>query len=147
MTINAGSTRDAGSAAARIGKPVRAAGVDAVLALAAIGADQAFDPVRTHVPLCPLHAMTGLWCPFCGGLRAIYELTRLNITSAVRDNIVVVIGLPIFALLWLEGIIRARAGRPRRILPRPLVITIIVALAVFSIVRNLPFASMLHPGS
>src|SRR6201989_2091911 len=113
-----GSARTADSVRAELravrSAPYRAAG----LVVAAVAADQAFDPTSTHVPLCPLHALTGLWCPFCGGLRSAFELTRLHLRAALHDNLVVVAAAPIVLVLWLDAVGRARSGRPARRLPR-----------------------------
>lgn len=36
--------------------------------------------------VCPMYALTGLWCPACGGLRAVNDLTNLDIGAAVSSN-------------------------------------------------------------
>ena len=37
----------------------------------------AVDPHTSgRYPTCPFHAVTGLWCPGCGGLRAVHDLTH-----------------------------------------------------------------------
>src|SRR5438094_8884073 len=84
----------------------RAAGVVA----AATAADVAIDPSRTHIPLCPFHAVTGAWCPLCGGLRAVSSLAHLDIAAALRDNVLVVAGIPIAVALWLLAV-----ARPHRV--------------------------------
>jgi len=122
--------------------PYRAAAGAAV----AVGGNQLFDPTSSHVPLCPLHALTGIWCPFCGGLRAVYELTRLNVVSALHYNLVVVAAVPFVLALWLDTVQRARAGHSRRRLPRRLVIAIVVALVAFTVVRNLPIGATWRAG-
>ena len=88
--------------------------------------------------LCPLHRITGLWCPLCGGTRATRELMHGNLWAAVGYNpfalvleVVVMVLVARWLLAWLRG---------RR---RPLVtgregILLGVALAVFAVVRNLP---------
>jgi len=40
--------------------------------------------------LCPFRALTGLWCPGCGGLREVNDLTHLEFGAAVSSNVVVV---------------------------------------------------------
>src|ERR1700709_267060 len=78
--------------------PYRAAAV----VLGAVAAPRAFDPNNTHVPFCPLHALTGIWCPFCGGLRSAYELTRLHLRSALHYNVLFVVSLPLLAPFWVD---------------------------------------------
>jgi hypothetical protein len=118
----------------------------AAVVVTALAADQAFDPNRTHVPLCPLHALTGIWCPFCGGLRSAYELTRLHLSAALHDNLVVVAAAPVVLALWIDGILRERSGLGRRRIPRPAVLAVVVALIAFTVVRNLPVGTNLRGG-
>ncbi len=120
--------------------PYRAAAFVAI----AVAADEVFEPTSNHVPLCPLHALTGIWCPFCGGLRSAYQLTRLHLRSALHYNAVFVLALPVLLALWIDWAVRARSGQPRRALSRRLSIAIVVLLVVFTVVRNLPFAAGLR---
>lgn len=111
----------------------------------AIVADVAFDPLARHIPLCPFHAVTGWWCPLCGGLRAVYNLVHGDVAAAVHDNVVLLVCLPLLVAYWLDWVLLARAGAPGRRLSRPAIITVVVVLASFTIVRNLPFATALRP--
>ena len=112
--------------------------------MTALGADQVFDPTRTHVPLCPLHAMTGIWCPFCGGLRSAYELTRLHFSAALHYNLVVVAAAPVVLAFWIDGIMRGRSGLDRRRLPRAFTVAVVIALIAFTVARNLPGGAALR---
>lgn len=105
-----------------------------------VGVDRAFDPTSTHLPLCPLHALTGIWCPFCGVLRSTYELTRGHLGAALHYNAMFVLALPVLAVLWMDWAVRARSGQPRRAVPRTVTIGIVIALVAFTVVRNLPGA-------
>jgi hypothetical protein len=120
----------------------RAAGVLVV----ALAGDQLLDPDHNHVPLCPLHALTGIWCPFCGGLRSAFELTRLHARAALQDNIFVVGAAPIVLAWWIDATLRARRGQRRRTVPRAAVAVIVALALVFTVVRNLPFGAALRPG-
>lgn len=42
-----------------------------------------FDPVRL-LPPCPFHTITGLYCPGCGGTRAVCALLRGDIFRSLR---------------------------------------------------------------
>jgi hypothetical protein len=114
--------------------------VGATLLLAA-AADIAIDPVHTHIPLCPFKAITGWQCPLCGGLRAVYELAHLRIGIALRDNVLVVVAIPLIVTLWLAWARRRVALRtPRWTLP------MLVLLGVlFTVLRNLPPMTVLRP--
>ncbi len=103
------------------------------------------DPSRTHVPLCPLHALTGLWCPLCGGLRAVHALSRGSIQSALHDNAMLVLALPIIVALWAQWAARMRTGSARRRWPRGATLAVITALAAFTVLRNLAIGTALHP--
>lgn len=128
------STVTAGRAARR---PVLGVAI-AALAVAVIA-----DPGTTHVPLCPLHSATGLYCPLCGGLRAVHALSRGAVTTALRDNAMVVAAIalgPVVALCLRT----MRPNRGRRV-RRYAAMVLFAAAIIFAIVRNLPFATALRP--
>jgi Protein of unknown function (DUF2752) len=53
-------------------------------AVALVGA---LDPnAPGHFPTCPVLALTGWWCPFCGGLRAVHALVHGDPATAVARN-------------------------------------------------------------
>lgn len=115
------------------GKLYTALGTGAVLvgSLAYIGLG---DPHRPNFFLpCPFHAATGLYCPGCGGLRMVHDVLHLDLSAAVVDNVVALIGLPLL-LAWI--VLRRRSGRPWM---TPVAAIVIVAIAVtWTVVRNLP---------
>jgi len=102
------------------------------------------DLSRTHVPLCPLHALTGLWCPLCGGLRAVHALSRGHIQSALHDNAMLVLALPVMVALWAQWAARTRSGGARRPWPRGATLAVITALAAFTVLRNIAIGTALH---
>lgn len=122
-----------------------AAGLGAATTLVAL-----VDPYEGgRFPACPLLALTGLYCPFCGGLRAVHDLTHLDLAGALERNPLVVVGLPFIVvglLLWgqraftgkrlsvASGITRAVAG--------PVLIGLLV---LFGVLRNLPGWTWLSP--
>lgn len=113
-------------------------------ALALVGADVAVDPTHTHLPLCPLHSLTGWWCPFCGSLRAVNELARGHLGVALHDNVLLVTAVPVAGAMWLAWVAWGRSdGRGQG---RAVRIAVVALLVAFAIARNLPFAAMLRPG-
>ncbi|MGX7681935.1 DUF2752 domain-containing protein [Jatrophihabitans sp. DSM 45814] len=130
-------------------KPRSAAYVPLVTAgasLAALPVLYNVNPNTTHVPLCPLHAFTGLNCPLCGATRATYALLHGDFLTALHDNGLYVLGIPFLLVLWWRWNADARSATPRgRLLPRRLSQMLIVTVVVFGIVRNLPFAAWLSP--
>lgn len=117
----------------------------AAVALCALAVVDLVDPTRTHVPLCPFHALTGWDCPLCGSLRSAYSLSHFQLAEALRDNLLFVAALPLVLGLWLDAAARSRYGRPRRSFSRPVIAAIIVVAAVFTALRNLPSLSTLRP--
>jgi hypothetical protein len=97
-------------------------------------------------PTCPFHAITGLWCPGCGGLRAVHDLTHGDLTLALHENVLVVLLGPSLVVWWL--IARLRRTDDRRVtllLSARGTLAVAVLLAVFTLVRNLPLGTTLAP--
>jgi hypothetical protein len=54
-----------------------------------------FNPVQTpFFPVCPFHALTGLYCPGCGTARAIHQLLHGHLLRALSLNPLMIISLP-----------------------------------------------------
>jgi hypothetical protein len=123
------------------------------------------NPERTiFFPVCPLHALTGYYCPGCGSMRALHHLLHGDLAGALAFNPLLVIGLPfilyLFALelssnsrgqgtLSLEG--RDTPGFARggaRVLPPAFIWFIFGVLVLFTFLRNIPLYpfSWLAPG-
>jgi hypothetical protein len=115
------------------------------VAATGLAADRIADPVQHDLPLCPFRAVTGLWCPLCGGLRSAYSLSRLDVVAAVRDNAVFVVALPLLFLYWLDWLRWDRRGAPERRIPRAAIVALWTVAALFTVARNLPFADWLRP--
>lgn len=96
-------------------------------------------------PTCPLLALTGLYCPFCGGLRAVHDVANLDLVGAMERNPVVVLGLPVVAVAWLLWAQRAFTGRRLVVPPAVLGPAVIVLLVVFGVLRNVPGWTWLSP--
>lgn len=104
---------------------------------------------------CPFHEITGLYCPGCGGLRAVNDLTGGDVLAAASSNLLFVVTLPLVAFLWVRWV-RAEwtgavvgpgtgmgAGMARR---RKLVAGVVLGAAfVFTVVRNTGWGSSLAP--
>jgi hypothetical protein len=91
--------------------------------------------------------MTGLWCPGCGGLRAVNDLTHGDLLGAGSSNLVLVLALPFVAVVWLAWLRRSWAGAPRPATGVPTVVVwaVVVPVLVFAVARNLPFGAWLAP--
>jgi drug/metabolite transporter (DMT)-like permease len=97
---------------------------------------------------CPWFLLTGTYCPGCGGLRAVNDLTNGDIAGAASSNLAFIVSIPFVVLLWGRWLALRWQG-VRRPLPRGLVTTgsvvALVLLAVFTVARNLPSGSWLAP--
>ena len=97
------------------------------------------NPGEGGAVLCPFRAVTGLDCPGCGMTRATRQLVRLHPGAAVDYNLLLVLGLPVVAYLYVSWLVRSTG----RALPQPRVgarvgAVLVGLVVVFSVVRNLP---------
>ena len=96
---------------------------------------------------CPSAAM-GFWCPGCGGLRAVNDLTRGHVGAAASSNLLFVAVLPLLVFLLGRWAVDRWTGHDRE--PNARLITIATvsfcALAVvFAVLRNIPAGAWLAP--
>lgn len=99
-----------------------------------------------HYPTCPLLAVTGLYCPFCGGLRAAHDLTRFDVAGALDRNPLFVIALPLIIWAYARWARRAFTGKPEPLaLPKWWGWALLAVLAVYFVLRNLPGMDWLSP--
>ncbi|MCA1220343.1 DUF2752 domain-containing protein [Streptomyces sp. 8L] len=99
-----------------------------------------------HYPVCPLYALTGVYCPGCGGLRCAHAVATGDLATALHDNALAVAGFAVCAVLWVRWVWRVSTGRPAGIGVGAHWGWIVGGLAVaFTVVRNLPFGAMLAP--
>ena len=91
--------------------------------------------------VCPTKLLTSWDCPLCGGLRAVNDLTHLDLGAALSSNLLVVVAIPVVLALWLRRLVACwRGGEAMRPLPVPgwVWVTLLVVAVVFTLVRNLP---------
>lgn len=127
-----------------LAQPMAVAGA----ALAGAGLIGWLDPGRLpFLPPCPLHALTGLWCPFCGGTRAIDALIAGDLGAALGLNLLVVVAVPLVAAEWVRWTVGRARGRPTALLNlSSRVLAVVAAVAVaYMVLRNLPGMAMLTP--
>jgi hypothetical protein len=99
------------------------------------------------VPPCPLHTVTGLWCPLCGGTRAVQALVAGDLGAAVQMNLLVVLAVPVVLGLWVRWTALRASGRPAPFgtLSNRGMALVAVGLVAFMVVRNLPGLEALTP--
>jgi len=100
-----------------------------------------FDPARSGMfPPCPVHYLTGLYCPGCGSLRAIHALLHGDLRQALAMNALTVILLPFIGYgLALEVFaeVRERPG-PGMKLSATSIRVLGMFIVIFGVARNLP---------
>ena len=98
--------------------------------------------------LCPWLLLTGTYCPGCGGLRAVNDLTRGDLSSAASSNLLLVASLPLLAGWWARSVLVRWRG-PVRPVDGRLAVTGCVLLGVlalaFAVLRNIPAGAWLAP--
>lgn len=103
---------------------------------------------------CPFHRATGLYCPGCGSTRATHHLLNADVLASLRYHpLLLPIGVPAAVALILTSLRTLGMRLPE--LPAPgrgfawTAMTIAIALLVFWVLRNVPFAAfeLLRPPS
>ena len=129
---------------ARLASPVLTAGAAALGSLAL----HVRDPHTSGSwGFCPV-ALLGLACPACGSLRAVNDLTHLDLAAALSSNLLLVLAVPLGLALWgrrLVALWRGGAATAPLVVPRGVWVALGIAVACFTVARNLPFGSWLAP--
>lgn len=73
--------------------------------------------VLPWMPPCTLRTLTGWKCPSCGMTHAVYALCRLDFAEALRQNALLVFGILLLVLRYLE-IWCSVLEKPRHLIPR-----------------------------
>jgi hypothetical protein len=99
-----------------------------------------------HFPVCPTLALTGLYCPGCGMLRATHDLLHGDLAGALQRNPLsplVLTGLVAVFVLWVVARWTGRAvsWTPARWTPW----VVGAGLILFTVARNLPGWTWLSP--
>jgi hypothetical protein len=97
---------------------------------------------------CPL-SLTGIYCPGCGGLRAVNDLTDGDVRAAASSNLLVTVGIPVAVVLLALWLVRSWRGTPPRELPvglrRALWWGLGAVTLAFFVLRNTPPGAWLAP--
>ncbi len=110
------------------------------------------DPATSGVfPPCPVHYLTGMYCPGCGSLRALHALLHGNLLEAWAMNPLTVVLLPFLTYgLASEALVRLRGlGLPQPMFSAVQIQVLCALIILFGVVRNLPVHpfSLLAPGA
>lgn len=96
---------------------------------------------------CPSAAL-GFYCPGCGGLRAVNDLTDGHVGAAASSNVLFVALLPLLVFLlgrWAFERWTGRVRQPNVRLVRAFLVSLGVAAVVFTVLRNLALGAWLAP--
>lgn len=97
---------------------------------------------------CPSAAL-GFWCPGCGGLRGVNDLTHGDVAAAASSNLLLVLLAPLaVAALGVWTWHRWRGTTPPWPGQRATVTAttlLLVAMVVFTVLRNTPWGTWLAP--
>lgn len=91
------------------------------------------------IPTCPTKALLGIDCPLCGSSRMLYALLHFDVSGALRYNalgvVAVIVLVTAYAAWTIQSVRGQRNGNRRRLGWVP----VASALAVWFVIRNLPF--------
>ncbi|KAF0964139.1 DUF2752 domain-containing protein [Rhodococcus sp. T7] len=139
-----------GTPATRAGG-LRALGAPAAVAAGAVVATAILhfrDPHQQgSYGFCPVYALTGWWCPACGGLRAVHDLTNLDLGPAVAGNVLIVPFIAVMIFAWIGWARRRWQGRrdPIFVVGPRVTVGVLILLAAFTVTRNTSWGSWLAP--
>ena len=115
-----------------------------VLLVGLVAALYLYDPAGSRLyPPCPFHALTGLYCPGCGSLRALHALLHGNVRAAFGLNPLMVLSLPFLVYAFVCQALVSRGSRrlPRVLLPASVTWVLVGAILAYWVLRNIP----VHP--
>lgn len=121
-------------------------GLGGLAGLGLVGLADALD--QRLFPPCPLHGLTGLWCPLCGGTRTVGALLQGDVAAAAGYNVLVLAFAPVVVLgllWWAFGAATGRNDGRIPVISTRLVAAVAVTFVVFAVVRNLPGMELLNP--
>jgi hypothetical protein len=108
-----------------------------------LGVVVARDPNQSgSYGFCPLRSLTGLDCPFCGGLRGTYSLLHGDVATALDHNLLLPLYLGVFLAIAVTGFRGSRSGGfsdLRSTRGRVFVWALVAATVAFFVLRNLPW--------
>jgi len=96
---------------------------------------------------CPFYALTGLYCPGCGGMRAVHNLTDGRVIDSLHSSLIA-IPLILALAVWVGAWTRHAWRGQRLVVPkmeRSTMWILLSVIAVYSVFRNTPWGSWLAP--
>lgn len=129
-------------------RDLRAPALVGATGLAAFAALRLRDPHQDGSwGYCPFLWVTGRPCPFCGGLRAVNDLTHGDVVGAMSSNLLAVLLVAALGVAWVLWVWRRWRGRVDRMIvlsPRASA-WVLAGIGVFWVARLTPWGSWLAP--
>ena len=100
-----------------------------------------FDPTTQHFfPVCPMYTIIGFACPGCGLTRGFHALFHGDWPMALHFNALIPVWAVIFGYVFVSMILLVARGRGLPMWPtKPrILLTFMIVLLVFGVLRNLP---------
>jgi hypothetical protein len=101
-----------------------------------------FNPADSGIyPPCPFRYLTGLHCPGCGSLRAVFQLLHVNLYAAFRQNPLMLLAIPFLVYSFLSRLrysLGPKHSKPKFVKPIWIWLVLIIII-LYGILRNLPF--------
>ena len=97
---------------------------------------------------CPFHVATGWWCPACGGLRAVNDLTDGRIVASLHSNVLLLPFVATVAVFWGRRAWLRWTGRqpgPTAVFTPVSGALTLAGVAIFTVLRNTPWGHWLAP--
>ncbi|MGK8487763.1 DUF2752 domain-containing protein [Nocardia asiatica] len=96
---------------------------------------------------CPVYALTGWYCPGCGGMRAVHNLTDGQVIDALHSNLLALPLVLAFAVWVTDWTVRAWRGQKMRLpsISRTAMWSFFAFLAVYTVLRNTPWGTLFTP--
>lgn len=147
------STADGSGSAVGTSWPARSLGLALPVAAAGAGAGalvllQVRDPhIEGSYGLCPVYALFGVYCPGCGGMRAVHNLTDGHIIDSLHSNLLALPMLVLFALWVGDWAVRAWRGEGPRLpeISSATMWILLGSIAGYTVLRNTPWGTWLTP--
>lgn len=95
------------------------------------------DPAQGGFVPCPLHALTGLWCPGCGMTRALHHLLHGDLAAAFSSNLFLPLVVVIVGWAWLAWA-RPQVPKVTHVVTARVWTWLIAAAVAYGVLRNLP---------
>ncbi len=99
------------------------------------------DPLTCGISLrCPFKALTHLYCPGCGGQRAIHAFLHGHLSEALRYNYMFIIFIPLLVVVFLSHFVLSyRMGRRIKTFmsSNSISMTLIALTIAWTIIRNI----------